>query len=138
MALVLTLKPGERAVLGTTVVRNGGKHSTRLLIETPVPVLRASDILSADDIHTPCERLYMALQLLYVDGAKEAEYSQVYLGLTQAVLTAAPSLSPLLAKIGLHVAAGEYYQALQQAKHLLRDEQALLHRSPGANGTGNA
>lgn len=126
MALTLTLKPDERAILGGAVVRNAGKHAVRLMIETPVPILRGADILPAKEVKTPCGRLYMALQLLYIDPAKADEYKELYLNLTKDLLAAAPSMAPLLEKTSLQVAGGEYYRALQQAKQLLKYEQVLL------------
>jgi flagellar protein FlbT len=126
MALTLTLKPDERAILGGAVVRNAGKHAVRLMIETPVPILRGSDILPASEVKTPCGRLYMVLQLLYIDPAKRGENTEHYLSLTRDLLAAAPSMAPQLAKTSLYVASGEYYRALQQAKQLLKYEQVLL------------
>lgn len=126
MALALTLKPDERVILGGAVVRNAGKHAARIIIETPVPVLRGGDILAPDQVKTPCGRVYMVLQLLYVDPAQRNEYMKLYLSLTNELLAAAPSMARHLAKTSLHAAAGEYYQALQTAKQLLQYERVLL------------
>ncbi len=126
MALSLTLKPDERVILGGAVVRNAGKHSARLMIETAVPVLRGADILGPNQVKTPCERIYMAVQLLYLEPARRDESMALYVSLAKDLLSAAPSMGPHLAKTSLHVASGEYYQALQQAKQLLKHEQVLL------------
>jgi flagellar biosynthesis repressor protein FlbT len=107
-------------------VRHAGKHSTRLIIETSVPILRGADILAPNQVKTPCGRLYMAVQLLYVDPAKNDEYMALYLSLTKDLLAAAPSMAQHLVKTSLHVASGEYYQALQAAKQLLKYERILL------------
>ena len=126
MSLAVTLKSQERMILGGAVVRNTGKHSAHLLVETPVPILRRPDILAAQDASTPCGRIYMALQLMYLDPVKRDEHLKLYLTLVQEVLFAAPSMAAALERINLHVAGGHDYKALQEAKRLLRYEQSLL------------
>ena len=69
MPLTLQLKPHERVILGGAVVCNG-RSRARLVIENEVPVLRESDILSPRLVRTPCQRIDMALQLLYLDPAR--------------------------------------------------------------------
>jgi flagellar protein FlbT len=126
MGLVLTLKPQERIILGGAVVRNNGAYSARLLIETPVPILRCPNILAESDVHTPCGRIYMAIELLYIQPEHREECMKHYLTLMEEVLTAAPSLTPLLQEVGPLVLDGEYYKALQKMKILLQKEQGLL------------
>jgi flagellar protein FlbT len=129
MSLALTLKSQERMILGNAVVRNTGRHSAHLLIETAVPILRRRDILPEKEANTPCGRIYMALQLIYVDEAKRDEYMNLFLRLTREVLEAAPSMASVLEKVSVSVTAGDYYKALQQAKRLLQYEQCVLERA---------
>jgi flagellar protein FlbT len=133
MALEITLKPQERVVLGKAVVRNTGGHAAHLRVETAVPVLRSRDILSNKDAGTPCGRIYMVLQLLYLDDTKRDEYLKLYLSLTGDVLRAAPSMGPMLEKVSVHVLAGDFYKALQGAKELRIYEQTLLESSDNAS-----
>lgn len=125
MALRLTLKPHERAILGGAVLTNG-KHRAELFVETEVPVLRGSDILSPSAVRTPCERIVLAIQLMYVDPQRRAVHEQTYLALVEDVLDASPSSRRFLDPINEMVQSGKYYQALKQGKSLLAFERDLL------------
>lgn len=125
MALRLTLKPNERAILGGAVLTNG-KHRAELFVETEVPVLRGSDILSPSAVRTPCERIVLAIQLMYVDPQRRAVHEQTYLALVEDVLDASPSSRRFLEPINELVQAGKYYPALKLGKELLAFEKDLL------------
>lgn len=126
MALEIALKPQERMVVGSAVVRNIGRHTAHLVVETPVPVLRQRDILSSRDAGTPCGRIYLALQLLYLEPGQSERLQNVFVELVKDVKTAAPSLTPTLEEISVRVARGDTYRALRTAKSLLRLERAML------------
>jgi flagellar protein FlbT len=132
MALVLTLKPQERIILGEAVVRNNGNYSAQLLIETPVPILRCPSILPESDVETPCGRIYMAIELLYIQPKHREECMQLYLTLTQELLAAAPSMAPSLEEVNVLVMEGHYYKALQKMKVLLQREKSLLQLAQAA------
>ena len=61
MALKVELKPGERFILGDSVITNDDQR-TRLFIEGDAPILREKDILRAGDADTPCKRVYLLAQ----------------------------------------------------------------------------
>lgn len=126
MPLRLRMKPNERVIISGAVIRNGD-HKTEFVIENKVPVLRDTDILSPGSVRTVCERIYMAIQLMYVDPEKASEHLQTYQQLAAEVKTAAPSLGTLLGTISSLVEAGELYKALKQAQVLLRDEKAIIN-----------
>ncbi len=132
--LRLTLKPHERAILGDAVIKNGSSR-TSLFIENEVPILRESDILSPRAVHTPCERIYLALQLLYVDAEHRENLLIVYRSLVDEVRDAAPSLVPLLAMIDECIAREEWYQAVKSARPLLEREREIFARV-SQRGTG--
>jgi flagellar protein FlbT len=125
MALKLTLKPHERVILGGAVVRNGGSR-VDLLVENEIPILRESDILSPSAVRTPCERVVLALQLVYVDPEHASDHLETYRTLVSDVLAAAPSLKPLVCTVDAEVAADRYYQAIRQARALLDRERELM------------
>jgi flagellar biosynthesis repressor protein FlbT len=129
MGLVLTLKPQERIILGGAVVRNNGAYSTQLMIETHTPILRCPDILPESETNSPCSRIYMAIELLYIQPEQREQTMKLYLVLTREVLTAASSMAPLLQEVSRLVVAGKYYKALQKMKRLLRYERYLLDAS---------
>jgi len=132
MGLVLTLKPQERIILGGAVVRNNGAYSARLLIETPVPILRCPDILPESDVNTPCGRIYMAIELMYLQPEQNAEYMKLYITLTEELVAAVPSMTPILQEISPLVISGEDYKALQKMKLLLKREKNLLELASSA------
>jgi flagellar protein FlbT len=125
MPLRLKLKPGERVILGGAVVRNGSS-STELFVENDTPVLREPDVLRPGSVRTPCERIYLALQLLYVDSEQPGRYTAAYRLLADEVLAAAPSCAPLLTSIDEHLKQGKLYRALREARRLIGHERRLV------------
>ena len=95
MPLRLTLKPRERVIISGAVVKNGDSR-IELFIENQVPILREADILSPNAVNTPCERVYLAVQLMYVDQDRETQHRQSYEALVRDVLEAAPSTKQLV------------------------------------------
>jgi flagellar protein FlbT len=127
MALQLNLRPGERVILGGAVVRNGSSRA-RLRIENEIPVLRESDILRPGAVRTPCEGVYFALQLAYVDPSRSGEHLETYRDLADQVRAAAPSSRPWLEDVDARLEAGDYYRALKCARALLTWERETLSR----------
>ena len=126
MPLKLTLKSNEKIIIGGAVVRNGNSRA-ELHIENKVPILREADILRPTAVTTPCERIYMAVQLMYLDGDNQEQHRQHYDRLADDVIEAAPSTTPLIGAVTDEVTAGRYYQALKSAKALLEYERELLY-----------
>jgi flagellar protein FlbT len=125
MALRLTLKPNERLIIGGAVVKNG-KARTELVVENEVPILRERDILSPQAATTPCRRIYLAIQLMYVDPERLAQHCTAYFQLVRDVAEAAPSTLKFIAPMNDDIVGGRYYQALKNARHLVDYEQELL------------
>ena len=125
VALRLVLKPHERLIVGGAVLRNGSARA-ELMIENTVPVLRERDILSPSTATTPCEMIYLTIQLMYVEPQSVSQQRHTYQVLLHDVLTAAPSTRDLISRIDADVAAGRYYQALKTARELLTYEHSLL------------
>ena len=125
MAFRLTLKPHERAVIDGAVIRNGNSR-TVLLVENEVPILREGDILSPREVHTPADRVVLAIQLMYLEPAQREPLRLTYRQLLDELRAAAPSLSADLDLVDEHVAAARYYQALRAARQLRLDERRLL------------
>ena len=125
LALRVQLKPGERVLVGGAVVRNGSTR-TELYIENDTPVLREPDVLRPEDVHTPCERIYLALQLMYVDDKAPGWYDDAYRELKEQVLVAAPSCAPLVDAIDEQLAAGHLFKALRSARRLIDYERELI------------
>lgn len=125
MALRLQLKAGERLIVGGAVLRNGSTR-TELFVENDTPVLREPDIMRPELVRTPCERIYLTLQLMYVDERAPGWYADAYRELTDEVVAAAPSCEPLVRAIDEKLGAGRMFQALRQARRLIEHERGLL------------
>ncbi len=126
MALKISLKPGERMVIGGAAVTNGATRCD-LIIENDVPLLREKEILAPEDADSPCKRIYLAVQLMYLDGTgRLAEHHRVYWDLVRDVVQAAPSSIGLIDEISDHILCSRYYQALRTAKRLIEYEQEVL------------
>ncbi len=65
MALIIDLKPSEKIVIGNSLITND-TYRARLHIEGDAPILRERDIMTEADANTPCKRIYLAIQLMYL------------------------------------------------------------------------
>lgn len=125
MALKLRLKPGEKVIIGGAVVTNGDRAAD-LVVENKVPILREKDILSEADAGSPCRRIYLVVQLMYIDEENLANYHKSYWELVKEVLHAAPSTRERIEKISNEILAGRYFQALKATQKLIQYEEELL------------
>lgn len=127
MALKVELKPGERFILGTAVITNTDQRTT-LQIEGDAPVLREKDILTPEDADTPARRLYLAVQLMFLEK-DISKLKDEYLALMQDILGAAPSTKSFLEAVNNQILTGSHYKALKEAKKLVSYEQELLRHA---------
>ncbi|MFD1704442.1 flagellar biosynthesis repressor FlbT [Methylopila henanensis] len=137
MTLKVELKPGERIVIGRSVVTNGAAR-TQLLIDGGDPVLRERDILQERDADTPAKRIYYTVQMMYMAGSIE-KVSKIYSALTRDAVKAAPSMLPLIDRINNHVLTGALYKALREARSLVAHEKGIFEhaeRSAGVRADG--
>jgi flagellar protein FlbT len=125
MPLRLDLKPHEKLFVGGAVLVNGDSRST-LTVLNDVSILREKDILTETQANTPCKRIYLTIQLMYMEPADLARYHQVFWSLVKEVLTAAPSTRELISLISEEVLAGHYYQALKHTMNLIKYEKELV------------
>ncbi|MDD2539851.1 MAG: flagellar biosynthesis repressor FlbT [Desulfuromonadaceae bacterium] len=124
MPLKLTLKPGERIIVGGAVLTNGST-AANLLVENRVPILRQNDILTEAKATTPCKQVYLIVQLMYIDGLT-SELAQMYWDLARDILTAAPSTNGLISQISAYILETNFYLALKAAKKLIFYEEELI------------
>jgi flagellar protein FlbT len=125
MPLRISLKAGERLIVGGAVVKNGQSRCD-LLIENDVPILRGKEVLSLDDAKSPCRRIYFAIQLMYVDREHLAEHQELYWQLVREVLEASPSMTPQITEMSDRIGAGQFYQALKIGRKLIAYEEELI------------
>lgn len=126
MPLKLTLKPHEKVILAGAVITNG-TTAAHLTIENQVPLLRQKDILTEKDADTPCKRIYLVVQLMYIGDGLTSELAQVYWDLVRDVLDAAPSTNGLISQISSNILESNYYSALKIAKKLISYEEELVN-----------
>ena len=124
MGLKVELKPGERIIIGDSVITNDDQR-TRLVIEGDAPILREKDILTAGSADTPCKKIYLAVQLMYLSRDPK-EHHKLYFDLVKDVLKAAPSTLPYLDRINNHILTNSFYKALKEAHLLIHYEEQLL------------
>jgi len=124
MALKVELKPGEKLLVGNCVITNSDQR-TRLFIQGQAPILREKDILTQDTADTPAKRVYLAVQIMYIEGNIDA-LRQDYFALINDLVTAAPSMIAYVDKINNDILTGSLYKALKTAKQLIQYEQDLL------------
>jgi flagellar protein FlbT len=129
MSLKVELKPGERLIIGTAVVRNGDQR-TRLFIEGDAPILREKDILTANTADSPAKKIYLAIQLMYLQQDLSG-HNDFYFPLVQEFLAAAPSALALIAEVNNRILSGDLYKALKAAKKLVSYEQELISHATG-------
>jgi flagellar protein FlbT len=102
-----------------------GDSRCHLTVINDVPVLREKDILKDQDADSPCKRIYLAVQMMYMDSQHLPKYHQYYWEQVRSVVDVAPSTAERLAVISSSVLEGHYYQALKAARDLIRYEQEL-------------
>jgi flagellar protein FlbT len=134
MALKISLKPHERLIIGGAVISNGNSKS-ELIVENNVPVLREKDILREKDAESPCKRIYLTIQLMYVDQENLADHHKTYWELLGDVSEAAPSRRPVLQEISNNVLNGRYYKALKLTRSLIAYEQEAIENVRNKNAS---
>lgn len=133
MALKVELKPFERIIIGTSVVTNG-EHRTRLYVEGDSPILREKDILTPETADTPAKRVYLAIQMMYLESDID-QFKETYFTLTDEIVRAAPSTTLMVDAINTEIARGKLYRALKETKKLISYESELLgHAKSGSTG----
>ncbi|BBO73730.1 putative flagellum biosynthesis repressor protein FlbT 1 [Desulfosarcina widdelii] len=127
MGLKITLKPGERMIIGGAVITNGGQKCN-FIVENKVSILRDKDILSAEKANSPARRIYFAIQLMYIDASNLKTHHKSYWELVKDFLEAAPSALGIVDQISEYILEGNYYQALKNCKKLIAFEEEIIAR----------
>jgi flagellar protein FlbT len=124
MGLKVELKPGERIILGESIVTNGDQR-TRLVIEGEAPILREKDIMTPEAADTPCKRVYLVVQLMYLSRDPK-QHHDAYFRLVKEIIAAAPSTSAYFDRINNQILTGNNYKALKESQSLIEYEKELL------------
>jgi len=128
MALKVELKPGEKLLVGNCIITNSDQR-TRLFIDGRAPILREKDILTAETANTPARRIYLAVQLMYIED-DIAGTRDDYFALVNDFIEAVPSATTIVTEINNEILTGQLYKALKAAQRLIEYEQELLSHVP--------
>lgn len=124
MSLKVELKPGERLIVGDCVITNSDQR-TRLYVDGDAPILREKDILTPETANSPAKRIYLAVQLMYLDGISP-ELQDTYQQLSSEIAEAAPSTLAYIDQINNEILTGSLYKALKRARELIEYEGGLF------------
>jgi flagellar protein FlbT len=130
MPLKVEIKPKERIIIGDTLITNDGQRA-RLYIEGDAPILREKDIMRASEADTPCKKVYLAIQLMYL-ARDPSQQMELYFELIKEIQKAAPSTAVQIAAINNLLLTESYYKALKKAKDLVAYEKELLEHAQGS------
>lgn len=131
MSLKLHLKPHEKIIVGSAVIKCGNR-SVDFTVENNVPILRQKDIMTESGATSPARRVYFLLQLMYIDGGSANSHQHLSYGeLEQEIANAVPSTRRFFDEINGDIKAGRLYQALKAAQALMAYEEQLLSHAAG-------
>jgi flagellar biosynthesis repressor protein FlbT len=129
MALKVELKPNERIIIGTALIRNGEQRA-RFFIEGEAPILREKDIMTFETANSPARRIYLCVQTMYLSNDIVKNH-ELYFDYTRQFLEAAPSSYALIVEINNRILNDELYKALKTTKKLIDYETELMNHALG-------
>ncbi|MEO0878450.1 MAG: flagellar biosynthesis repressor FlbT [Pseudomonadota bacterium] len=127
MALKLTLKPNEKAIVNGAVIVNGERRAAITIVNN-AHVLRERDILQPEDATTPARRIYLPIMMMLIEqGDRAAHYPEFEKRLTQfAAAVSDLEMLKTCAQIAAKVANDDFYKALRLCRELIEFEQEKL------------
>ena len=129
MALIIDLKPGEKILVGEAVITNDSQR-TRLHIAGNAPILREKDVMHEEDADSPAKIVYFLIQCMYI-SPKPDQYFEKYFAHIREIQAAAPTTTLFFASINEKILAGHYYQAMKDARELIKYEDDLINAARG-------
>ena len=124
MPLRVELKPFERIVIGQSVITNSDTR-TAFLIDGDAPILREKDILTPETANTPVKRIYLCVQMMYLENDIPA-YQDLYFGFIGELIQAVPSFREQIEEVSKLILSGALYKALRELRILMKREDDLL------------
>jgi flagellar protein FlbT len=124
MPLRVELKPGERIIIGQSVITNSDTR-TAFLIDGDAPIMREKDILTAETATTPVKRVYLCVQMMYLENDIPA-YQDLYLGFIKELIEAVPSFRETIEDVSKLILSGALYKALKELRPLIKREEEFL------------
>ncbi|MGO3933915.1 flagellar biosynthesis repressor FlbT [Rhodopseudomonas pseudopalustris] len=124
MPLRVELKPFERIIIGQSVITNSDTR-TAFLIDGDAPILREKDILTAETADTPVKRVYLCVQMMYLEN-DIPKYQDLYMGFIKDLIEAVPSFRGTIEEASKLILSGNLYKALKELRALIKREEELL------------
>ena len=84
---------------------------------------------------TPAKLIYLAVQLMYISPDARANHG-TYFNLIRDLVTAVPSVWPIIEAINNQILSGDLYQALKECKKLVAYERKLLDQIEALHAKG--
>jgi flagellar protein FlbT len=122
MALKIELRPFERIVIGESVITKS-ETRTHFFIEGEAPILREKDILTAETANSPVKRLYLCVQMMYLEK-DIPKYQELYMGFVKDLLEAVPSFRPQIEASSKLILSGSLYNSLKEIRKLIKLERS--------------
>ena len=114
-------------IIDGAVITNGGKK-TDFVVENKVPILRQNNIMSEINADTPCKRLYLTTQLIYIDRSQRSAHQALFAQQSVEIRNAAPSMQKYIDQMASNISEAQYYQALKVGRDLIEYESEVLSR----------
>jgi flagellar biosynthesis repressor protein FlbT len=125
VALKITLKPHEKIYINGALITNGD-HPAQIFLENKVRLLREKEIMTIERAQTVCEKIYLAVQMMYFEPERIKSLHKTYWDLVRALTVAAPSTTMLVHEISEKILIEEYYAALKLTRNLIEYENQLM------------
>lgn len=128
MPLRIRLKPDEKIVVNGAVLSVAGERASTLVLHNTASVLRGKDILLPEDADTPVKRIYLAVQMLYMDPDGAEAYGPEFRDRLNDVLQVLQTQHVIdqIETVRELVEAGSYYAAMSALRDVLKFEERLL------------
>ncbi|MGV6819220.1 MAG: flagellar biosynthesis repressor FlbT [Parvularcula sp.] len=135
--LTLTLKPGEKFLVGGHMVENGPRRSSIKIEDDSVFVLRLSDALHPEEINTPVRRAYEVAQNIL---ACEVGVDEGVADLEGRLHDLAPIFikaghEDLIVRVALAVSGRRFFGVLMALRNMFAVEAELLGLNEAAGDT---
>ena len=114
MPLRFDLGPFEKLFIGKSVITNNGNRSM-FVVEGDAPILRARDVLSAEEAVNAVKKLYRCIQQMYLEEDID-KYRKPYVAFLAASISEGLASASALEEVNRLVARRDLYKALQALK----------------------
>jgi flagellar protein FlbT len=132
MPLKITLKPHEKALIGTAVISNGATKA-ELVILNKVPVLKEREVITADEADTVAKKIYVTVLNMYANPRQEKDFHDIYFSFVREFIDAVPNerVLGIIMEMSQRILEGDHYQALKVCRKLIEFEQEVLNHGQG-------